>query len=328
MPANLPPTYHAAEARLRRAVGAVDKIAILEEMLAIIPKHKGTDKLQADLKRRISKLRNQQQKKSATAHKGYDVTVKSEGAAQIALVGTPNSGKSTILNQCTNAESEVATYPFTTRRPVCGMMYFEHVPLQLVDLPPLSNDYMEYWVPNIIRNADRLALVLNITTDPLVQIELIQSILERSKMRLAEQGEKERVGSIAVKRSFFVITHVDGPREEEDLAALLELLETELPFVTLSTKRPASFDRFPEFVFNQLDLIRVYTKAPGKEADITQPFLLERDSTVLDLARSIHKEMEHTLKFARVWGSSKFAGQKMPRDAVLQDKDIVELQTI
>ena len=182
MPANLTPQYMSAEQRFKQASTHEEKITCLEEMLRVIPKHKGTDKLQADLKRRLSKLRQEAQKAAAT-HRGYTLSVEVEGAGQIVLVGPPNVGKSTLLGALTKATPEVADYPFTTRRPMPGMMPFENVQLQLVDMPPISHEYMEPWMSQITRNADAMLLVVDLG-DPAVldTVELLSDVLQEWKI--------------------------------------------------------------------------------------------------------------------------------------------------
>src|SRR5437762_1488373 len=116
MPANLTPQYMDAERRFKEAQSVTDKIAALEEMMATIPKHKGTEKLQADLKKKMSAFR----KESEQAKKGgrrESFVVEREGARQLALAGCPNSGKSQLLRALTHATPEVAEYPYTTRMP-------------------------------------------------------------------------------------------------------------------------------------------------------------------------------------------------------------------
>src|SRR5215471_6465645 len=164
MPANLTPQYMEAEKRFKQAVSVEEKVAALEEMMATIPKHKGTEKLQADLKKKMSVLR-----KEAEDHKKggkrESFVVEREGARQLALVGAPNSGKSQLLRALTHATPEVAEYPYTTRIPIPGMLLFENVRLQLIDLPPISPEYTESWVPQIIRNADAVLWVLDLSDD-------------------------------------------------------------------------------------------------------------------------------------------------------------------
>ena len=140
---------------------AAAKIAALEKMLATLPKHKGTEKIQADLRRRLSQARKDSLKKGA-GHAAPFYFVEREGAGQVALVGPANSGKSSLLRALTHARPEVADYPFTTRLPMPGMMTYENVQIQLVDLPPLAAEFMEPWLPQVLRNANASVLVLDV----------------------------------------------------------------------------------------------------------------------------------------------------------------------
>ena len=137
MPANLPPQYFAAEKRFRAAKTIPEKIEALEAMLAIMPKHKGTDKLRADLRGRMAKLSAEAERARATSRKGTSHYIRKEGAGQAVLVGLPNVGKSQLVAALTEATPEIGEYPFTTRSAIIGMMPFENVQIQLIDLPPL-----------------------------------------------------------------------------------------------------------------------------------------------------------------------------------------------
>ena len=137
MPANLTPEYLAAEEEFKSAQSHEEKIAALERMLSTVPKHKGTEKLQADIKRRLSRERKEGHKKGGARTVPFWL-VKKEGAGQVALIGPPNAGKSSLLAALTNARPEVADYPFTTHAPTPGMMAYENIQVQLIDLPPVS----------------------------------------------------------------------------------------------------------------------------------------------------------------------------------------------
>ena len=168
MPANLTPEYRRAEKEFRAAKTPHGKLACLEHMLRVMPKHKGTDHMQADLKRRISRLREQNEHKSGKAKRAPVSKVEKEGAGQIVLLGAPNSGKSQLLAALSNAHVNVADYPFSTHLPQPGMMHFEDVQIQLVDTPPVTADYMEMWMPDTVRRADRALLVVDLGNDTLL----------------------------------------------------------------------------------------------------------------------------------------------------------------
>src|SRR5262252_5027012 len=164
MPANLTPQYMEAEKRFKQAASHDEKVAALEEMMSTIPKHKGTEKLQAELRKKMSVLRKEaEQHKKGGRRESF--VVEREGARQLALVGAANSGKSQLLRMLTNATPEVAEYPYTTRTPIPGMLVFENVRLQLVDLPPISAEYTESWVPQVIRNTDAALWIIDLADD-------------------------------------------------------------------------------------------------------------------------------------------------------------------
>ena len=162
MPANLTPDYQAAEERYRQADTIEEKIEALREMLATIPKHKGTEKLQADIKRRLSKTQQEQMQRRRSGARRHDPShIPGEGAGQIALIGPPNTGKSSLLAAITHAQPDIAEYPFTTHAPQPGMMTYEDVQVQLIDTPPLTHEPFDFLHVNIARNADAVLLVVD-----------------------------------------------------------------------------------------------------------------------------------------------------------------------
>ncbi|RMG54952.1 MAG: TGS domain-containing protein [Acidobacteria bacterium] len=323
MPANLTPEYLEAEEKYRRATTPQEKLAALEEMLATIPKHKGTEKMQADIKRRISKLKKelQRKKKSGAARKPF-YHVEREGAGQVVLAGPPNVGKSQLVARLTSATPEVAEYPFTTRLPVPGMMEFENVKIQLVDLPPLWREFSEPWLFGLIRNAHAVLLVVDASDDDvLTQTETSLSLLEEKNIQLVPPTfDDAGMG----KRALLVANKLDLPRARENVHILEEFFGQRLPVVPVSAATGLHLERLKREIYRALGVIRVYTKAPGKPVDRTAPFVLKRGSTVLDAARAVHHDFAEKLKYARIWGSERFDGQKVSRDHVLEDEDVVE----
>jgi ribosome-interacting GTPase 1 len=325
MPANLTPIYREAEAKFKAAVTREEKIAGLEEMLRVIPKHKGTEHLQADLRSRLSKLRQEPKKK--TLSKGLSHKIPKEGAGQVTLVGGPNSGKSSLVATLTNAKPEVAPYPLTTLKATPGMMPFEDIGFQLVDLPPLCHEHVEPWVYDLIRASDLVWLVVSVQR-PLQGLEMVEELLGGKAIGLYPAGaagpEAPRPGW-TYKRTVLVVTGMDLPGAEGDLEALEELVELPWPRVAVSATTGRSLADLGHATFKALDIIRVYSKEPRKEPDMTRPFTLERGSTVRDLAEAIHKEIADEIKFARVWGPSAFDGQSVHEHHVLEEGDVVEL---
>lgn len=310
MPANLTPDYLAAEREYRSAVSAGEKVGALERMLATLPKHKGTEKLQADLKRRLSQARKESHKKGTT-HAAPFYQVKREGAGQVALVGPPNSGKSQLLRALTHAHPEVAEYPFTTRLPTPGMMPYEDVQIQIVDLPALAPEFLEAWMPQVLRPADMSVLVVD-ASDPVAldEIDFISRTLEQWRVPLPRL--------MAANKS-------DLPGAAQDFTALQELYRDRYSCVAVSASTGAELDRFARAVFDMLGIVRVYTKAPGHKADMSAPFVLRRGQTVLDGARLVHRDFAEHLKFARLYrGSGGHDGSMVERTHVVEDGDVLE----
>jgi len=322
MPANLTPEFKKARERLRVANTPEEKLAALEEMLATIPKHKGTDKMQADIKRRIAKLRDAGGGKKGGRH-GYDHIPK-EGAGQVVLIGGPNCGKSSLLAALTNAKPEIAAYPFSTQVPVPGMMVFEDVSIQLIDLPPITPDYTEGWVYSLIRAAD-LALVVIDSGEIELAVDQIDEILFRLEERHvvltdsdASSGEDERTREIPCR---VVLSKADL------LASEGADLPDEVPFpaIVTSTVTGDGLDRLRREVFDALNVLRIYTKLPGRRPDMEEPYTLRIGSTVLDAVRTVHRDFVDQLKYVRIWGSGRFDGQQVPSEHLLEDGDIVEI---
>ena len=326
MPANLPPQYKEAEERYRQARTTPEKILALEEMLAIIPHHKGTDKLIAQLRKRLSQHKEESQRRPSTSRQIDPFVIKKEGASQVVLVGLPNCGKSQILASLTNALPLIADYPFTTRVPLPGMMKFENIQIQLLDAPPLMDEYAESGLFNLIRNADALAVVLDLTEDCGTQIDLILEELARCRTKVLKKGEEKKFEiGLFYKRAVFIGNKADLTEAQDNCRDFLNKFSKIYPILCISAKENLNLDSLKREIFAILDTVRAYTKAPGKTADLDDPVILPEGSTVLDFASQIHKDFVQKLKFARIWGREKYDGQMVQRDYVLRDGDIIEL---
>ena len=326
MPANLPPQYFEAEKRYRLAKDPRDKLEVLQEMFAIMPKHKGTDKLQADLKFRISKLKKEIQQKKKATRRGDQYFVEKEGAAQVVLIGAPNVGKSQILSSLTNATPEVAPYPYTTLKPLCGMIPFENIQIQLVDTPPISADFMEPWLSGIIRNADLIMLVVDLGYENMMEgTGTAFQRLEQYKIQLeSEEGETDPLDGIAHKKTSLLGNKSDLEGSEANLTFLKDLYGQRFPIFSVSAKERKNLEELKRHIFERLEILRVYTKTPGKKADFEDPVILRIGSTLLDAARAIHKDFARNLKYARIWGAGVYDGQMVQKDFVLKDGHVVE----
>jgi len=321
VPANLTPQYYEAEEKYRRAKTPEERIQALEEMLKVIPKHKGTERLQGDIKRKLARVREEGKKKKSPA-KGHDpFGVEKQGAGQIVLAGYPNSGKSSLVTSLTRAKLKVADYPYTTAIPATGMMPYKDTWVQMVDTPPLMEENVPSGLIGTFKEADALLIIIDVSTaECLEQYEGLMKVLQgREVIDLSEEGE------IIAPIPFLVAANkIDHMEAEENLEVMKELMPGFDP-LTVSINGNG-LEELKDRLYNLLDVIRIYGKSPDRLADMERPFILKRGSTVLDFAEQVHKDFPEQLKSALVWGSSKFDGQAVAREHVLEDGDIVELQ--
>jgi hypothetical protein len=328
MPTNLPPDYFKIEEQFRKARSNEEKIALLKEMMSVVPKHKGTDRLRADLRKKLAALKRAPKGRKAVARYESPYHIEREGAGQVVLVGTPNTGKSALLGALTNAEPEVAPYPFTTWGPTPGMMAFENVQIQLIDTPPLNEDHIESEMMNLIRRVDLVLLVLDLQGYPIQGFEDALALLQA--YRIAPLHRKDEYGGDkgwAFKPFLILVNKSDDPSDDEDVAVLGELLGEEWMLLPVSAKTGRNLDQMRRAVFDLLGIMRVYSKPPGQEPDRSAPFVLEEGSTVETFAAKVHGDFLETLKTARIWGTGVYDGQMVGRDHVLHDGDVVELRT-
>ncbi|MCE5198940.1 MAG: GTPase [Armatimonadota bacterium] len=328
MPANLTPDYLAAEAKFRAAESTEEKLEALDEMYATIPKHKGTEKLRADIKRRISKLREKEKQSSKTGKHVDLYHIERQDAGQVVLLGPPNSGKSSILAQLTSAEPEIDDYPITTREPMPGMMEFDDISIQLIDTPAISHEHFERGLTSLVRNADIVVVVLDCSNYELLDhFEDIRVELSNSRTVLVGEYAPEvdyPAGTVA-RRALVVANKTDLPGAVENLDVLRECYGNEFAIHPVSVETGEGIDDLRRVIFDALEIIRVYTKVPGKPPDMSRPFTLKKGSTLLDFAAIVHKDFVHNLRYARVWGKNVLEGAQIGRDHVLEDGDVVEL---
>ena len=347
MPTNVTADYKKAEQAFREAREPRERLACLKEMLRTIPKHKGTEHLQADIKSRIKQLTDEltgPKKGGSRAASLY--TVRPEGAAQISLIGPANGGKSSLHARLTGSHTEIAPYPYTTKLPVPGMLAFNDVHFQLVDLPPVSGDFMEPWYLNALQPADAALLVLDLS-DPecIEQVPAIRTHLAGKKIILQESwpGLTDGEGASRADRdkgyeqiddpfrislpTLLVANKSDLAPGPEEVEVLEELLGVRFPAVTVSAKTGQGLEEIGPLLFRGLEIVRVYTKAPGRPADKDRPFAVRRGGTVADVARLVHKDIARSLRFARAWGNATFDGQPVGPDHPVNDGDLLELHT-
>lgn len=350
MPTNVTTEYKKAEQAFRQARKPRERLVCLKEMLRTIPKHKGTEHLQADIKTRVKQLTEELSgpKKSA-GRKSSSYTIKPEGAAQVCLIGPPNAGKSSLHARLTGSHTDIGPYPYTTKQPIPGMLPFEDIHFQLVDLPPVSADFMEPWFVNTLQSAHAAFLIIDLS-DPecIEQVLAIRVRLETKKVMLQEHwpgliatetATEQRANQRLVDApneeiadpfriylpTLLVATKSDLDPDPDEVKVLEELLQVRFPAVATSAKTGHGLKDLGAMLFHGLDVVRVYTKTPGRPADRDRPFTVRSGDTVREVAELVHKEIAQTLKFARIWGSGQFEGQQVGPDHPVSDRDVIEL---
>ncbi len=324
MPANLTPDYMKAEKWFKSASTNEEKILALEEMLRVIPKHKGTEHLQGDIRRRLSKLKEGGAKKGGVAHADI-FHVPKGGAGQIVVLGMPNSGKSSVVAALTNANVTIGEFPYSTIAPVPGMVQFEDIQIELVDMPPITAEIVAPGQVGTYRNCDLIALVIDLSTDVAEQLAVLLDFLEsRNLLVQGGRGAGDEPGKSLGRPAFCLCTKADIAKEGA-FEALKSKCSYPLEFLKVSTETFEGVEELPAKFFEMLKIIRIYAKPPGKEADMDEPFVLPAGATVMDLALHIHRQLAEKLKTARCWGADVHPGQNVQRTHILHDKDIVEL---
>jgi ribosome-interacting GTPase 1 len=327
MAANLTPQYLDAEAEYKKAKTAEDRLACLRKMFALMPKHKATEKLQAELK---SKIKNASEEVETARHKkhgGVSYKIPRQGAGQVVLVGPPNCGKSRLLTRLTRATPEVAPYPFTTHQPTAGMMDWEDARVQLVDLPPITADVMEGWVSSMVRAADAALLVVDLADDdgPFAADAALEKLASTKTVLVGGLPAVVEDFSVEYIRTMLAANKADADGANDRLEIVREMFGQRFPIHVISAEHGSGLEELRSAVYRFLNVIRVYSKQPGKPPDKSAPFTCPAGSTVADFAVLVHRDFAEKLKSARIWGTGVFDGQAVGREHALCDKDVVEL---
>lgn len=326
MPTNLPPEYFKVEEEYRQATNRAEKTRLLEELISTVPKHKGTDKLRADLRRRLSKLRDASGGGSKIARHESPYQIEREGAGQVVVIGPANSGKSSLLTTLTNASPEVAEFPFSTWGPTPGMAQIDDVQVQLVDTPALDREFVEPDQVDLIRRCDLALILLDIQAFPIEQLRETLEFLEGHRIVPEHRRSEDWARRPTFVRMLVAVNKVDGPTHAEDFRVYQELAQTRMESLPISVKEDRGLKDLVWKIFDDLQLMRIYSKVPGQDPDLAKPYVMQRGSSVEEFARQVHQDFAEHLKSARLWGSGDFEGQMVSRDYELKDGDVVELR--
>jgi len=301
MPVNAGYEFFAAEKKYFAAKTLEERITALEEMIKTAPKHKSSENFVAELKRRLIKLKEKQEK-DRTKKGGSRIGIKKD-EMQVAIIGKTKSGKSSLLNILTNAKTETGDYQFITKKPIVGIMDYYGTGIQIIEIPSIES---EYYDKGLVNSAD---VILVLITN-LKQIEEIRPIINKSKAK-----------------QIIVFNKIDTLSENEKRKVSATLQSNKYDFILISAEDKEGIKELKDKIFKNIDKIRVYTKEPGKEKS-NRPVILERDSNVKNVAEKILKGLSSKVKETKIWGpSSKFPGQKVGLTHKLKDMDVVEFKT-
>lgn len=326
MPTNLPPEYYKVEERYKAATTLEDQTELLELLISTIPKHKGTDHLRADLRRRLSKMKERGQQAKKTGKTTSAFIIDKEGGGQIAVIGHANVGKSALLAELTNADPEVSEHPYTTWQAMPGMMPIEDIQVQLIDTPPMDREFIEPEFYVLLRRADMILIMVDLESDPVSQLEdTVAKLIENHIIPQHLENQYPEIGNKYVP-VMVLCNKYDDRDADENYHIFCELMETEWPCLPISVRTKRNIDEMKQRIFSTLGIMRIYSKPAGEEPDLSAPFIIEKGATVEEFALRLHRDFYDNLKSARVWGSSDFDGQLVSREYVLHDQDIVELK--
>ena len=308
-------------------------------MLRTIPKHKGTDHLQGDIKRRIKEMSEELERPArGGARGGPPLSIQLEGATQLALIGPPNVGKSSLHARLTGSGAHAAAYPFTTRYPEPGIMRYEDISFQLVDLPAVAPEQPVSWLATALETADAALLVVDLGEPRCVEhVAAVHALLRERRVTLTERWEAA-VGSarsgaegdgdpFELRLSTLLLANKADLLADPDaeLQAFLEIAGLRYPALAVSATTGQGLGQIGPWLFAHLGIARVYTKAPGRPPDRDRPYTMRQGQTVADVAGLVHKDLARSLRYARVWGKSGFDGQHVGRTHPVADGDVIEL---
>lgn len=328
MPTNLPPQYHKIEDKFKAARDPAEKIAHLREMMAIMPRHKGTDKIWGEHRKKLSQLQEQIENSKKSKGGGHNPWFVHKGdEPQILLLGAPNSGRSSVVAGLTHAKAVVAEFPYSTQLPMPGMMPFKDVQVELVDTPPIANFPLESWVLDQARSADALVIFGDLSAPDCCDMltGILSALEERSLFPVEWPDLEDEDKAMNQRTTLLALNKADHADAEVNLEFLDELIGDRFPRLIFTANTPEGLEAFRDAAWTMLRMVRVYTKAPGKKLEEEAPYMLPRGSSVLDLAGKVHRDFLEQFDSAKIWGSGKFDGQTVDREHVVEDGDVVEI---
>ncbi|MFA5797360.1 MAG: GTPase [Candidatus Woesearchaeota archaeon] len=356
-----------------------EEIKELEDKIAKTKYNKSTQHAVGLMKAKLAKLKEKQESRGSGGKKpeGYDVRKNGDGT--VILIGFPSVGKSTLLNDLTNAESKIAAYAFTTLTVIPGTLHYQDAKIQILDVPGIvrgaaAGTGRGREVLAVMRSAELAVLIIDVNqpehydallkeirdahirinqekpevkitkqstggikvaatvTLTKIDVETIKAICKEFRLMNADiivradidadgfidalEGNKKYIPALTVINKIDLAT-------EGQVKRVVKLLNADL---AISAKDKIYIEQLKELIFERLDLIRIYLKEPGKEADMKVPLIVRRKSKIEDICNKLHKEFALKFKFCRVWGkSSKFPGQRLMLDHKLLDRDVVEI---
>ena len=302
-----------AEVAKRRLVGkeGAERVATIRALLGELPGYRNGP--YADLRKRLEAELDRTRMRAKVVHRD-SLQVRREGAAQVALVGPPNAGKSSLLQALSDIQIKTGDYAFTTLRPVPALTRIGGVLVQLVEIPGLIAGAHEdrgggRALLGVLRNADAIVFCRS-ATDPPAALDVVR-------------GEVLAAG--IDKPSILALTKSDDLGDRE-LARVIGRARAGTPdgVVAVSVLDDDSLDRLRDAIWNLTGLIRVYPRRGGVVDD--EPFALTDGASVAAVADRIHHEVGRSCAGALVWGASaRFDGQRVGRDHVVADGDVVEI---
>ncbi len=343
MPTNLPAEAKKKWYDVSMARNPNEKLQLLQQFLSLVPKHKGTEKLRAQVRTKIAKLRREieETKRRKTMARGSKFFIEKEGAAQVVILGQTKVGRSSLLASITNAKVEISNYLYTTLEPIPGMFTFEDLQFQIVEAPPLIEGASEgkAWGQQTLalaRNADGLILMVDLSKDPERQLSLILSEIESARILIKKpraQVEIERKHMGVGLRIFVIGKLVDcGLKDVERLLRSYRISDALVKIYGNATINDVEDSIFESAVFRPA--IIVANKLDCKAAEENLSVLKSIVGNSLEIVpiscktgfglKGLGLELFKTLEIIRVYTKDPNSKKPSPRPFILKKDSIIE----